>query len=266
MMNKKLLIIALLIFSVYSTYAQKDKTIKLKDIKGKAIGGIISSPAQVINDALKNAKLNALMKAGIHEHINIYQNLFKSETPGEYEEVFTSNVFTNIKGVVTSVSITDTIASFDPKTYTFRAEVTIDAKVLKYDKEEDRTFDAWTEGIKSFYNNNESLTFKIKPTKDCYVRVFIIASQQESYVLFPNEYETDFKLTANTQQIFPTTEIEYTMYTKMTQEPHRVIIVLLKEAIPYTGKVAYKPILDWIFNISPDKRVVKTIGFSVIQN
>ncbi|PLX17241.1 MAG: hypothetical protein C0599_14040 [Salinivirgaceae bacterium] len=265
-MAKIYILIFAIIFSAISLNAQKNKTIKLKDIKGTAIGGIISSPAQVINDALKNAKLNALMKAGIHEHINIYQNLFKSETPGEYEEVFTSNVFTNIKGVVTSVSITDTIASFDPKSYTLKAEVTIDAKVLKYDKEEDRTFDAWTEGIKSFYNNNEALSLKIKPTKECYVRMFLIARQQESYILFPNKYENDFKLTANSQQIFPSTEIEYIMNTKITQEPHRLIIVLLKEPIPYTGKVAYKPILDWIFNISPDQRVVKSIGFSVIKN
>lgn len=265
-MIKTIGIILQLFFSLVSLQAQNNKTIKLKDIKGNAVGGIISSPAQVINNALKNAKLNALMKAGIHENINIYQNLFKTETPGEYEEVFTSNVFTNIQGVVTSVTVTDTIVHFNPQTYTLKAEVTIDAKVLKYNKEEDKTFDAWIEGIKSFYNDNEALTFKIKPTKDCYLRAFLIARQQESYILFPNQYEKDFKLKANEQQILPSINIEYIMNTKITQEPHRLIIVLLKEAIPYTGKVAYKPILDWIFNISPEKRVVKTIGFSVIKN
>jgi hypothetical protein len=264
-MNKSIWIYILISFSFLSLQAQKNKTIKLQDIKGNAIGGIISSPAKVIGDALKNAKLNALMKAGIQEHINIYQNLFKSETPGEYEEVFTSNVFTNIKGVVTSVEITDTIMSFDPKTYTLKAEVLINAKVLKYGSDEDRTFDAWIEGVKSFYKNNEQFEFKIKPTKDCYARVFIIARNQKPYIIFPNEYDKDFKLTANVQHSFPM-NVNITMTTEMTQEPHRLIIVLLKEAIPYTGKVAYKPILDWIFNISPERRVVKTNGFSVIKN
>lgn len=259
----------LLILTILCTIlieAKADNEIKLKNIKGTATGGIHATPAFVIEQAIKNAKLNALTRAGIAEEITAYQNLFKNETNNNYEEVFTSDIFTNVSGVVTDVSITDTLAQFDSKTMTLRIEVTLDAKVIKYSEKEDQTFDAWVEGVKSFYNNHEVLKLTIKPTKQCYARIFMIAKEQESYILYPNDYESDNTLMQNTPQHFPTIDIDYILETNLSSEPHRLIIVLLKEPIQYTNKVAYKPILDWIMRISPEKRVVKTLSFTVVKN
>ncbi|MFO7864527.1 MAG: hypothetical protein R6U85_11040 [Salinivirgaceae bacterium] len=257
--------VILLLISANSTFAD-NKTIKVENIEGQAIGGVNASPASIIDQAIKNAKLKALSKAGIHEEISAYQNLFKSETDENYEEVFMSDIFTSVSGVVSNITVRDTIAHFDPKTFTLKVSVTIDATVIKYDKKEDRTFDAWIEGIKAFYPNNSTISFTIKPTLDCYARIFIVAKNQESYVLFPNDHESDIKLQANTEQAFPIENLDYWLDTEIDKEPHRIIIVLLKKPIPYTNKVAYKPILDWIMSISPEKRVVKTFGFTVVKS
>lgn len=249
------------------SFGQRDKTIELENIQGQAIGGINTAPIEVIERAIKNAKINALTKAGIHEEINTYQNLFRSETAEEYEEVFMSDVFTNISGVVQSVIVKDTVARFDPTNYGLKVTVITDATVIKYATKEDRTFDAWVKGIKSVYPSSSLATFELKPTQDCYVRAFLIAREQESYQLFPNEYEKDFMLKANQVQKFPTLSyLDYELTTKMEKEPHRIIIVMVKEQIPYTSEVAYKPILDWIFSIPPEKRIVKSFGITVIKN
>ncbi|HKK58912.1 MAG TPA: DUF4384 domain-containing protein [Salinivirga sp.] len=264
---KTKIFIAVFLYLAINVSAQSDNIISVKNIKGQAIGGINTAPAEIIEKAIKNAKLNALTKAGIHEQINTYQNLYRSETSQDYEEIFMSDVFTNISGVVQSVTIKDTVARFDESNYALKVTITADAKVIKYDKKEDRTFDAWVEGIKNYYNSPSPATFKIKPTEDCYAQIFLIAREQESYQLYPNQYEKQQLLKAHKEHSFPTVPyIDYELSTKLKQEPHRLIIVLLKEAIPFTGKVAYKPILDWIFSISPEKRVVKSFGITVIKN
>lgn len=35
--------------------------------------------------------------------------------------------------------------------------------------------------------------------------------------------------------------------------------------IPYTGEIEYKQIIDWIFSIPPDMRIIKSFSFSVVQ-
>ncbi len=258
-------LVILVLITTTTSYSQDTQTIQVKNITGRAIGGINDSPAKTINRAVKNAKIEALTEAGIHEQINTYQNLYKSETDEEYAEVFQSDIFTNINGVVRSVKITDTIAQFDPVSYIFNVEVKINADVIKYNKKQDRTFDAWVEGIKPFYNSGENLSFTIKPTKPCYLRAFLIARDQESYAIFPNNHEKDIQLKAMETTTFPI-DAYYEMTTQQKKEPHRLIIVLVKEKIPYTKEVAYKPILNWIFSISPQKRVVKNYGFTVVKN
>ncbi len=264
---KNILYIVILLFFTLNASGQKKNVILVKNINGQAIGGINTAPAEVIEKAIKNVKLNALSEAGIHEQINTYQNLYRSETSEDYEEIFMSDVFTNISGIVQSVSIKDTIAQFDASNYALKVTITADAKVIKYDKKEDRTFDAWVNGIKNFYKSPSPATFTIKPTADCYAQIFLIAREQESYQLYPNQYEKKQILKANQENAFPTVSyIDYELTTNLKQEPHRLIIVLLKESIPFTGEVAYKPILDWIFSISPEKRVVKSFGITVIKN
>ncbi len=262
------IIVSLIILALVNTaalFGQDTQTTQVKDITGRAIGGINNSPAELINMAVKNAKIEALSAAGIHEQINTYQNLYKSETDEEYAEVFQSDIFTNISGVVKSVQITDTIAQFNPETFTLMVEVKIKAEVVKYNKKQDRTFDAWVDGIRPFYNNGQNLSFTIKPTKPCYLRAFLIARDQESYAIFPNSVEKDIELKPMETNTFPL-DAYYEMTTQQKKEPHRIIIVLVKEKIPYTNEVAYKPILNWIFSISPQKRVVKNYGFTVVKN
>ena len=44
-----------------------------------------------------------------------------------------------------------------------------------------------------------------------------------------------------------------------------MVMVFMKEDVPYTKEVEYKEIIDWIFSIPPDMRSIKSFGFSVVQ-
>jgi hypothetical protein len=44
-----------------------------------------------------------------------------------------------------------------------------------------------------------------------------------------------------------------------------MIMVLTKQEIYYTGEVEYQKIIDWIFSIPPDLRLIKSFGFTVVR-
>ena len=59
--------------------------------------------------------------------------------------------------------------------------------------------------------------------------------------------------------------MDYTLVSNKKSEIHRMVMVFMKEDIPYTNDVEYKKIIDWIFSIPPDMRVIKSFGFSVVN-
>jgi hypothetical protein len=44
-----------------------------------------------------------------------------------------------------------------------------------------------------------------------------------------------------------------------------MIMVYTKNKIPYTGRIEYEEIIDWVFSIPPDMRVIKSFGFNVVK-
>ena len=263
--TKLVLVLFFELLFIFSAYAGKDyKEIKLKNIQGVAVGGETETLEQVKIKAVNNAKIEALRKAAIEENINSYSNLFKSEDSNKYEELFTSNVFSNIRGSVKDVIITNLKKEFTPEGQ-MKVFVVINCTVIKYNTTSDLTFDAWIDGFKLFYNNNEALEFTVKPSQEAYLRAFLITND-DAYVLFPNDYEKSYVLKKDTEYPFPSQKIEYILTAEKKSKVHRVIVVLLKEDIPYTDEVTYKNITKWIFNIPPDKRVIKSFGFSVVNN
>lgn len=242
---------------------RKVEEISMNEVKGVAIGSDLESVDQITQRAINEAKIEALKKAGIAENIASFSDFFQSENKEKYEELFTSDILSDIRGSVKDVEILDTKKSFD-QTSRLRIEVLINCTVIKYLTEKDLAFDAWVDGIGMFYPSETNLMFNVKPSKDSYLKIFIL-SESEAFQLFPNDQESSFLLNANTQYNFPSELMEYELYTDKKSEVHRMIMVFMKEDIPYTNKVEYKKIIDWIFSIPPDIRVIKSFGFSVVK-
>lgn len=257
-----LLLLSNLFISI--VYAQnKVEEIKVDEVKGVAVGSNLESIEQVTLRAINEAKIEALKQAGIAEDITSFSDYFQSEDTEKYDELFTSDILSDIRGSVKNVEILDTKKSFD-QADRLKIEVDINCIVVKYLTEKDISYDAWVDGIGMFYPNETNLIFKVKASKDSYLKIFIFG-ESEAFQLFPNDLEKSYLLKANTLYDFPSEITEYELYTNQKSEVHRMVVVFMKEDIPYTNEVEYKKIIDWIFSIPPDMRVVKSFGFSVVQ-
>ena len=252
------------IFINFSLSAQdKVREVPLRDIKGTAIGNDNESIEQVTQHAINGAKIEALKKAGIEENIASFTDFFQSENNNTYEELFTSDILSDIRGAVKAVEILETKKTFD-EFGKLNVKVNINCTVVKYNTNKDLSFDVWVDGIGMFYQNGTKLIFKVKPSKDAYVNMFVF-NETEAYQLFPNELESSFILEKDIQYVFPTYKADYVLETFKKSEAHRMILVFTKKRIPYTGEIEYKRILDWIFSIPPDVRVIKSFGFNVVN-
>lgn len=267
-MNYRYLIFVLTLFISINLCAQRKATKhNIDNATGYAIGGESATPEQVKQKAINQAKINALKKAGIEENINSYSNLFRSETNDKMEELFTSDILSNINGTVKNVEIIDAKLGVTNEGQ-IKYDVIIKCTVVKYKTKNDASFDAWIDGVKKVYKGGEGLSFTIKPTQNCYVRAFMFT--EESFILLPNDYEQSKLLNAHSNHIFPNPNLveAYQLEIKpgLDKELNRLVIVLLKEDIYYTGKINYKDITDWIMSIPPDEREIKSFAFDVYKN
>ena len=110
------------------------------------------------------------------------------------------------------------------------------------------------------YNNKEDNKNKYENNANMF-----LFNETEAYKMFPSEFENSFVLMKDTEYNFPTDAVDYILYTNKKSEPHRLIMVFTKQEIPYTGEIEYKQIIDWIFSIPPDMRVIKSYPFNVVQ-
>jgi hypothetical protein len=259
------IILSILFFFLNNSLNAQEKIneIVLTKVVGVAIGNNNESIDEIIQRAVSEAKIEALKQAGVEENISSFTDYFKTENNDTYEELFTSDVLSDIRGAVKAVEILETKKTFD-EFGKLNIEVSINCTVVKYNTNKDLSFDVWIEGIGKYYQNESKLIFKVKSSKEAYVNIFIF-NDEEAYKLFPNELENFFLLEKNKQYIFPTYKADYILETNKKSIVHRVILVFTKDEIPYAGKIEYKQIIDWIFSIPPDIRVIKSFGFNVVN-
>ena len=237
--------------------------IKLKEIRGIAVGSDLESVDQITQRAVNEAKVEALKQGGVAENIASFSDYFQTEDNEKYGELFTSDILSDIRGAVKDIEVLDTKKTFD-QSDRLKIEVIINCTVIKYLTEKDLGFDAWVDGVGMFSPNETNLIFKVKPSKNAYLKVFIFG-ETEAFQLFPNDVESSYLLHANKQYNFPSKITEYELYADKKSEIHRMVMVFMKEDIPYTNDIDYKKIIDWVFSIPPDMRVIKSFGFSVVK-
>ncbi len=263
---KNLYFLILFLSITVVAFSQKKSTEhKIKQIAGVGIGGVSQTAQQVLQKAINDAKVNALKKAGIEENINAYSDYFRSETENSMEELFTSDILSNINGTVKDIDVIEKTPGFTPEGQ-IKYNVKINCTVVKYKTKKDLTFEAWIENVKKIYKNGDKLSFTVKPTHDCYIRAFIFT--KESYVVLPNSVEKSKLLQAHTVYEFPYAVESYEMTipdASIDRETNRLVILLLKQDIYYTGGVNYKDITDWIMSIPPDERMIESFAYEIYR-
>ena len=218
---------------------------------------------EALAKALDEAKIEALRKAGAIENISSYTSLSVLEDNESFEEVFNSEIFSNIRGAITDVTfLKGPTKGFDVESSSFTISFEIKAKVKKHKTKKDPSFKAKVLGIKSAYKNDEDINFHVKFYQDSYINVFYISSK-ESSILYPIEEDQRF---AN--KLYNKNDTKYfsghVAATTLMAEYGKLMIVITKEYYPYVNSKKDKTglstitelesIMQWLFSIEPNNR------------
>ena len=224
---------------------------------------VIISDTQSYQDALEiglnDAKEQALREAGVTEKIYSYTLNAVFEDGENFEEVFNSEIFSDIGGVIDDWGyVKKPTKGFDVNSNSNTISFKIWAKVKKYKSSSDPSFKAkieWInytyikdpitktiEEIESWtldapaYKNGEFLDFKIKFYKDSYLNIFYLSSKN-SAILYPIPIKGNKKYTnrlfLKDEEVRFDSSFGYRTNTELLSEHAKILIVITKERYPY---------------------------------
>lgn len=271
------LIIIFLLF--YSTIAFTQTQTQV-NVDYTYTGNKKQSIKEVEDEAINHAKIKALLRAGIKEHVKTYSSLYKRIENNDYEKSLTSTFFSEKQGAVTSYSIIDKSHSYTdeglPVCY-----VKINANVIKYETDADYNYKAIIDGLEPVYSydnddvQNEkdpedgcAVRFNFTPTKDTYLTIFALWDDKV-YMLFPHEEEKK-KANRDRNTVFKEGEaykfgnqpvIWFDSEKKSTG--YRLVIVMHKEERTFFETLNIDNMWKWIFKIPRELRDVTIKNFTV---
>ena len=264
MSSYKEIIIAFLVLSlsVDCLQVRGQETIIIEGATGVGVivGRVSESDAR--REAINEAKIEALRRAGVSEYLTSYELLFTSEADHDYSEFFSSDIQSELQGAVQTYSVVREQRSLNPHSNLFELEVTIDATIIKYTTRPDPAFITKVEGIKGVYNHGELLGFSVLSTMDCYLNIFNI-TDEKAYMMYPNPWEIQEEIKGGIRKEFPFGYVEYYL-EKDSPEPevNRLIFVFTKTPVYFLRHqdeeqlTNSEDIFSWIYSITPDIRRV----------
>lgn len=257
--TNRFFLLILIVTITNNIFAQKN-VISVFGIQGSAFNNERITPKEAIQEAIIDAKKNALMKAGIGEYLKSSQLLISSSVDnGKSSDFINTEVQSQIEGEILSFVVLDTITSLVGKQIQYT--VTIDAKIIKHQVKPDPNFNINVLGVKNVYNRNDKLNFSVKASIDCYLNLFSWTDEEVSLV-YPNSREDQILLKAGETFLFPTGRNNYEMSTENGEpEKSKLVFVFTKapmKFIQFNANGISKPetVISWINAISLDQKKV----------
>ena len=273
----KYILINIFCFSIINVFAQKTV-----EAYGEFPLSDNISFNQATEEALIEAKKEALRKAGISEQIYSTQILTSSSKNDKLDENFIEDVFLNIGGTIKSWEYVQKPYKKHKDGMDF-VSITIKAKIKKYNSKPDPMLNARIEGILPSYKSNVSgksennIHINITPSIDCYLKIFYV-SESQTAMMYPieainkeNEIEIfkDKKLIQNESR-----KIDYiSPFTEKENENGRLFFILTKQPYPYPYAkededgyytlTYFDKITNWYNSIEPNEKNILSKPFSV---
>jgi len=260
--NSISLIILCLLFS--SIHAQKQ-------VRVHADGVSVSrdkTPLEALEEALTDAKKNALLKAGISETLVVSNLLYAHGNEQNIETYFHGISNTELTANILIDSIYAERNKFD-QYGNMIISVEIEAVVYAYEKPKDPGLFFDINGLKEVYYENEHIAFSFKPSQNGYLTIFVF-NENESFVLYPFENEAYDYLSDEKERLFvkeamvsfpinqaydPGYSIE--MNKPLTDEASLLLFVYTKKHIPWIDQqISLESVRSWIYEIPMNEREV----------
>jgi hypothetical protein len=250
--------ICLLVASVVT--AQQTK--KLEGVKGEWVVSNDITITQARENAINQAKVEALRLAGVPEYVSESNLTYKTEKEIELKELHQSLTTVDVTGEISEFKVINEekkVNEFGNVLYT----VWINATVTIHESSKDPGFNIEVKGIHESYSSPDKLVFEIKPWKEGYLTVFIL-SENESGQLFPNRLEKQEKLEAQKTYVFPKSKaLDYEVTTESGVEVNYLLLLYTKNDIPFLMEQTSENILKFIATIAPSEKCLKSYSLLI---
>ena len=266
-----ILLTVLILSSLYSFSQKKEKVIA----KGEFISRDLTIE-QTKAKAVDDAKHNALIEAGVSEAIQVSDFLYQFEDNEKFQEIFQGFTSTETGGEVLVEEILNESVEID-EDGNMIANVEIVATVYKHKSKRDPAFNFEVENIDEFYYNKEFMKFTFIPAREGYLKIFNV-NELDATILYPYSDPEDYILNEPTdmlfekgkEYIFPISNLfdENGYYLELAYpeeetEYNLLIFVFTKYDKSFREEANVKSIMNWIYDIPMEDRVVKQFGFVI---
>jgi len=216
--------------------------------------------------ALREAKLDAVKKAGVYEHIFSHTEIFTSEE---------KQIFRMYERGVDLLTLEATV-SYDPKDLSFKEKiengeccVTAEIRNAKvWEEKRDRDFTFAIKGFPTICEEGSRLSFRVTPAQDCYIRIFffdISGVTDSTAMLFPYEASDDIMLGAGQTIVFPPSDPQFVRGTKYVWRARKddsgkegeevaILIAAFKDDVKAPEDKSWNSVVEWIHSIPSDRR------------
>jgi len=143
-------------------------------------------------------------------------------------------------------------------------QVTVKLKVGKQQGEADSFFTLSANLNKSYYQNNEELILNVTPSKDCYLTILNIMSDENVVSVFPNSYRKNNFVKANELFKLPNDEdkklginFKVQLLPNKTEDTEIIKVIATKEPVTINinsdFNTAFEALQNWIVTIPRDQ-------------
>ena len=226
------------------------------------------TPKQAEDEALEEAKKNALLKAGIPQNLLVSNVLFEFGDERQMESYFHGISSSELNAHILVDSLHQRSYRFDSDG-NMLVSVEIEASVYKYSKPKDPSFFFEVDGLREVYEDREFIRFTFTPSKAGYLKIFAF-NEDESFVLYPYEHEEYDYLSDAKARLFvgqepvdfpihEAYELGYSVEMKghAKQEASLLLFVYTKDHIPWIDpEVSLESVRSWLYKIPLDEREI----------
>ncbi len=234
----------------------------VENVKGEWVISNDITPSKARENALNQAKVEALRTAGVPENIFESTLQYRSENPKESNEKFESLVSNSITGEVVDYKIIKEqkrINEFNNWIY----EVWINATVILHKNAKDPGFELDVKNLRENYSSPDKLGFEIRPKKDGYLTIFIL-SESGGIQLYPNKLERSEKFTGQKDYDFPRSKaLDYEVSTDLDFEINYLLFFFTKQEIAFTKEETTQNILRFIANVDPSEKCLRSFAIMI---
>lgn len=247
-----------------SAAAQKEKVVSVEKIRGEYAVVLTLSDItgrEAMQRARDDAKQRAIEQV-CGQRINVWEQMEISSAGDK----FNSLSITQTDGEIVDFEVVDEGVEVSQLRSGETVYYCVANVKVKRGGNFDPEFRVNVSGVKSVYQSDDILTFKVSPTKDCYMKFFLFADDKTGYMLYPNDYDKARKLMAGKEFDMAQNKL-YEFYMTIAEdcekETNRLVFVFTKNNYAFDANITSRGEIErWIAGIPNEE---KYLYFHIVE-